>query len=263
MELRGRRGGMQRTLVALVALLAACSAAAPSPSAGGDPQGAWVLVSGATNVGELPLVEDHPVTLTIDGSSIGGTAACNGYGGRLEATSGGVQIQDLAWTAMACIPDEVMAAEAAYTRALPAVRAIRREGEQLVLEGAGLELRFDPLPEPPTADLVGVVWKLDTVLQGDVATAPMGEPSTLELRADGTFSGSTGCRPFDGQWIQNGEQLLATTFAMGDVACPAELAEQDSHVVSVIGDGFVPTVEGDRLTLMDAGGQGLVYRASE
>ena len=56
---------------------------------------------------------------------------------------------------------------------------------------------------------------------------------------------------------------MATTFAMGDVACPAELANQDSHVVSVIGDGFVPSIDGEMLTLVDPGGVGLVYRAAE
>ena len=143
------------------------------------------------------------------------------------------------------------------------VTAIRSDGEQLVLEGPGIELRFDALPEPPTADLVDTIWILDTLFVGDVATAPMGEPATLELRSDGTFSGSTGCRPFDGQWTEAGEQLMATTFAMGDVACPAELAGQDSHVVSVIGDGFVPSIEGELLTLLEPGGVGIVYRASE
>ena len=38
---------------------------------------------------------------------------------------------------------------------------------------------------------------------------------------------------------------------------------QDTHVVSVIGDGFVPTIDGDLLTLTDPGGVGLVYRAGE
>lgn len=257
---------MTRTLLALLALcvvLAGCGADTPSPTGGGDPQGSWVLIAGGTDAGEIPLVEDHPITLTIEGSTVGGTAACNGYGGRLEATGAGVEIRDLAWTAMACMPDEVMAAEAAYTQALPAVRAIRRDGEQLVLEGVGVELRYDPLQEPPTADLVGTIWTLDALISGDTASSPMGDPATLELRADGTFSGSTGCRPFDGEWIENGEQLLATTFAMGDVACPAELAAQDSHVVSVIGDGFVPSLEDGLLTLTDPGGVGLVYRSSE
>ena len=255
---------MRYSMMVLALLAAGCGGGAASPSVGGgDPQGSWVLVSGGTGAGEIPIVATHPITLTIDGSSVSGSAACNGYGGRLEATDAGVEFRELAWTAMACFPDEVMAAEAAFTQALPAVRAIRREGEQLVLEGVGVELRFDPLPAPPTADLVDTRWVLETIVDGDVATAPMGEPATLELRADGSFSGSTGCRPFDGQWSENGEQLLATSFAMGDVACPAELADQDSHVVTVIGDGFVPSIDGGRLTLTDPGGIGLVYRSVE
>lgn len=257
---------MRRLLLPLCFVLAACGSPAVSPSGGGDdldPEGSWQLASGATDAGPVPIVDDHPITLTVEGSTIGGTAACNGYGGKIQPTGGGIRITDLAWTAMACVPDEVMAAEAAYTQALAAVTAIRADGEQMVLEGPGIELRFDALPEPPTADLVDTTWILDTLFVGDVATAPMGEPATLELRTDGTFSGSTGCRPFDGQWTEAGEQLMATTFAMGDVACPAELTGQDSHVVSVIGDGFVPSIEGELLTLLDAGGVGLVYRASE
>ncbi len=50
---------------------------------------------------------------------------------------------------------------------------------------------------------------------------------------------------------------------MDETTCPAELSAQDDHVVSVIGDGFIPTIEGDLLTLMDPGGIGLVYRAED
>lgn len=256
---------MRRPLLLLCVILAACGSPAVSPTGGGsaDPEGSWQLTSGATDAGPIPIVDDHPITLTVEGSTIGGTAACNGYGGKIQPTGSGIRITDLAWTAMACMPDKVMAAEAAYTAAIAAVTGIRLDGEQLVLEGVGIELRFDALPEPPLAELVDTTWILDTLVVGDVATAPMGEPATLELRADGTFSGSTGCRSFDGQWIEAGEQLMATTFAMGDVACPAELADQDSHVVSVIGDGFVPSIDGGRLTLTDPGGMGLVYSAAE
>ena len=86
---------------------------------------------------------------------------------------------------------------------------------------------------------------------------------TLELRADGTFSGSTGCRTFTGRWIESGAQITATELRMGETECPDDLWEQDSHVVSVIGDGFVPSIEGELLTLLDPGGVGLVYRAAE
>jgi hypothetical protein len=50
---------------------------------------------------------------------------------------------------------------------------------------------------------------------------------------------------------------------MSDDLCPEELTAQDAQVTTVIGDGFVPSLEGDLLTLLDPGGVGLVYRASE
>lgn len=253
---------MRITLLVLVLVLAACGApgATPTQSTELDTSGTWQLTSGRTDAGEVPILDDYPITLTITGDEIGGTAACNHYGGRLAVRDGRLTFDDLAMTAMGC-EQAVAASEAAYTGALGMVTTIRREGEELVLSGPAAELRFSQLPPPPTAELVDTTWVLETVFVGDIASAPMGEPATLELRSDGTFGGSTGCRTFDGAWIERGEQILAHTMAMSDVECPVELGQQDSHVVSVIGDGFVPTIEGDLLTLIDPGGVGLVYRA--
>ena len=39
--------------------------------------------------------------------------------------------------------------------------------------------------------------------------------------------------------------------------CPAELEAQDSHVVSVLGDGFSAVVDGQLLTLSSSGDLGL------
>jgi hypothetical protein len=50
---------------------------------------------------------------------------------------------------------------------------------------------------------------------------------------------------------------------MDGADCVPELVAQDSSVVGVVGDGFVPTVNDDLLTLTDPGGAGLVYRAGE
>jgi heat shock protein HslJ len=257
---------MQRIATVFVLLATtACGAAGVSPTSqpGGDPQGSWQLVALESPEGPVPLLDDHPVTLTLEGSSVGGRAACNEYGGRIEGSGEGVTIADLAWTAMACMPDDVMGIEAAYLNALTGVRSVRLDGDELVLEGADLELRFSRLPDPPTAELVDTEWTLETLMVGDVAAAAAGEPATLLLRSDGTFTGSTGCRTFDGEWVERGEQLFATTFAMGDEVCSEELAAQDQQVTTVIGDGFVPSVEGDLLTLLDPGAAGLVYRAPQ
>jgi len=250
--------------VALI-LVACASVGTPPTSPSGDPfepQGSWELTSGRVDGAEIPIVDDHPITLTIEGSKIGGTAACNSYGGRLTVTDGRLEIGDLGMTAMGC-DAPVMAAEGAYTAALTAVESIGGDGGELVLSGPNVELRFAALAPPPTAEVVDTTWVLETLFVGDVASAPLREPATLELRSDGTFSGSTGCRSFSGEWLEQGEQIVAPSFGMDGSECPADLRQQDDHVVSVIGDGFVASVVGDLLTLTDPGGVGLVYRAEE
>ena len=253
-------------MLAVAILLAACgSAGTPAPSPSGepfDPEGSWQLTSGQAGGAEIPIVDDHPITLTIEGSQIGGTSACNTYGGTLTVTDGRLEITDLGMTMMGC-EEPVMAAEGAYTAALAGVEAIGGEGHELVLRGPDVELRFTALAPPPTSELVDTSWVLETVFVGDVAASTMGDRAMLEIRSDGTLSGSTGCRSFTGTWVEAGEQILAPTLAMDGSECPADLRPQDDQVVSVIGDGFVPSVVGDLLTLTDPGGVGLVYRAEE
>lgn len=251
------------TLIVLAGCGSSAAPATPSASETVEPGGAWQLASATVDGQALELLDDHPVTAVIDASSIGGRSACNQYGGRIEVAGAGIVIGNLGGTEMACGPDAVMALEQAYLVALGRVRAIEVLDGQLALRGEGVDLRFDRLPEPPVAELVDTTWVLETVFVGDVASPPAGDEATLELRSDGTFSGSTGCRTFSGRWVEFGAQIDAPELRMGETECAAELAEQDSHVVSVIGDGFVPSVEGDLLTLLDPGGVGLVYRAED
>jgi heat shock protein HslJ len=263
---RGRPGGMHRSLgILFTILLTACGAGqAPTepPPSDAPVIGDWVLVGGAIDGVDAPVLEDHRITMTITGSTISGIAACNHYGGEIVMGADGLHLENLAQTEMGC-EEPAMSAESAYLGALARVRQIARDGDQLVAHGQDVELRFAALAPPPTAELVDTQWELDTLLVGDVAAAPIGEPATLELRADGTFSGSTGCRSFSGEWIEQGDTIVAPSWGMDETECPADLASQDDHVVSVIGDGFVPSVEGELLTLMDPGGMGLVYRSGE
>ena len=262
-----RLSTMRPSLAVRVVILAACAApAAPTStpsSAGPDPIGAWRLAEGTVDGRPLRLLDDHPVTAVVEGSAISGRSACNEYGGRLEVAGDGVRIGELGGTEMACAPEDVMALEQEYLAALGRVRSIGVVDGQLAMRGDAVDLRFEPLPAPPTAELVDTAWVLETVFVGDVASPADGEPATLELRSDGTFHGSTGCRTFTGRWIEFGEQIQAPEMRMGELECPARLVDQDSHVVGVIGDGFVPTIDGDLLTLLDPGGVGLVYRADE
>jgi heat shock protein HslJ len=258
---------MRRLKAATAALLlllvsAACSAggATPSPSAV-DPSallGSWVLVAGTGPDGEVPIIDGARITLDIQGADVGGTSACNHYFGRIAVSGNKLRIDQLGGTEMACQPD-VMGSEAAYLAALGGVTRWARDGDSLTLSGPIATLTYELLPPVPDAEMVDVVWVLDTLISGDVASSVEGGP-TLELRSDGTLVGSTGCRTFTGRYRIAGDEVQMTDLAM-EGECSADLAAQDSHVVTVLGDGFTVQIEGNRLTLGAFQDQGLGYTA--
>lgn len=249
-------------LAALCAALVACDTAgpiAPTPAGPVDATGDWLLETGTVDGVAIPIVADFPITFSVKGAEVGGTAACNGYGARLEVADGQVRLGQLGATAMLCgEPDGVMRSEELFIRALEQVRAARREADRLTLLGQTAELVFKLQAPLPVADIVGTDWILESVIDGDVETAAIGDPALLRLDEDGTFHGSTGCRPFTGTWIQAAGRLAATQInAEGE--CPGGLGGQDGAVVEGL-DGALPTIDGDRLTLTMQGGLQLIYR---
>jgi heat shock protein HslJ len=254
-------------LAALAGLLvAACSGAATGASAQPAPlqvdaRGDWILESGTVDGAPFPLVEGRPITMTVGGATISGTAACNGYFGKLEVIDGRVRLSELGSTAMAC-EEPVMASEAAFQVAMRRIETSTRDGDTLVLAGPGVELTFVALAPPPISDLIGRTWVLDTIVTGSEARRAEGERATLEIGADGSLTGSTGCRGFTGSWIEATGQIVPTDLAMDGSECPAALADQDGDVISVI-EGFSASIEGKELTLTAPGNQGLIYTRAE
>jgi heat shock protein HslJ len=236
-------------------LVVGCGSPSPSPV---DVSGEWQLTGGAVDGAPFPVVADAPVTLSVTGTTIGGRSPCNHYGGEIVVDGGGSRFEMTSMTAMAC-EDPVMAAEAVFVAALPRVRGATLDGDRLILAGTGVELTFDRLPPVPVADMVGTDWVLESLISGDVASSPAGDPATLRLEA-GTISGSTGCRTFRGRWVLANGGVMPTDFGMDQTECPPQLAEQDSHVVGVL-EGFRASVDGQQLTLAGDRGRGLIYRA--
>jgi len=220
--------------------------------------GSWQLVSGEVDGTPVPVIETHPITLTIGEDAVGGTAACNSYfyAGSLPVSEG----QGFGVTEMACAPPETMEAEALYLQGLSEIDSIEHGSPNLTLTGPSVTLEFEPLDPVPTADLLGTVWVLDGLVQGESVSSVSGERATLELFTDGSFIGSTGCRSIVGSYIVYGAEVQFTNFgANGE--CSAELAEQDGRVISALEGGFRVEIEGDRMTTWVAGDEGLIYRA--
>ena len=155
-----------------------------------------------------------------------------------------------------------MTVEAAYHAALAAVTRVERSGDVLTLSGEGAELVFELLRPVPDAALQGTRWSLESLIQGD-AVSSVSDGGWLQLDADGTLSGSTGCRDFDGAYLVTGDTVAITQLSTTDQACTGLVEAQDRHVIEVIDGGFMVAIDGDRLTLTLVDGNGLDFRAVE
>ncbi len=287
MPTAARLSRMHRTrlglLAAFVLVLAACSGAGTATPSGGsvspspssppsappsvapsgpiDPSGGWLLVGGTAGGRPIPMVPGADITFEVDGSTVSGRSACNQYFGEFVVENGVVRLGGLGGTEMGC-DEPVMASELAYMQALAQVTAARMDGEQLVLLGEGVELRFERIDPPPTAELVGTTWLLDGLVSGDAVASTIGEPATLELDADGTFLATTGCRTLTGRYTTSGTVVQVTEMT-ADGDCAGGPADQDAHVIEVLEGGFRADITEQTLTLTGDGGRGLVYRVAE
>lgn len=249
--------------MSLVALFTSACAAAPAPNASDPPvdiEGThWVLESGTLHGQPIPLVAGHRITLAFEGSRASGTSACNNYGAQLSVAGSSIAVGMTEMSAMGC-EAAVMASETAYLAALGRVSDIAVADGRLILHRGGeVQLQFAPLSDVNLEGIADRVWALELLVDESGRRLPRGDLATLELRSDGTLHGSTGSRTLTGTYIVRGDEILATTLrADGPDLVPA-MAEQDGHVVGVIGDGFVARLEDGKLILTSAGEQQLVY----
>ncbi|HET9417671.1 MAG TPA: META domain-containing protein [Candidatus Limnocylindria bacterium] len=228
----------------LAIFLTACGAPDGSVTTGpnADPTGAWQFIVGRSGDEELPVLGDPPITLSLSPSEIGGTAGCNSYGASLSREGGGIRLGPIDRTLRGCEAAAEAAAER-YLTALATVTDVRVQEDELVLRRPDAELRFERIPDAPTVDLVGTSWTLTTLIDGEANSAAAG--AFLQLRPDGTFRGSTGCRTFEGTYIRDRNRILATAVDLIGGPCKPEMVEQDGHVVTVIGPNLSRRLTGD------------------
>lgn len=220
----------------------------------------WTLLFGGGPDGEIEVIDGWPITLTFDGSRLGGTSACNNYGGTYQVDGWSMAIGELGGEDAGCAPD-VIAVEQAYLGALPDVNGIDLLGDELVLSGLATELIFRRTDPVAIEDVTQTLWLLEAVLQDALVTPVAGQPATLRIEPAGLLIASSGCRSLRGTYVVAGSEIVLNNFA-AEGNCPISLRAQDSAVVSALGDGFIAVVEGDQLTLTSQGNQGLLYRAT-
>ncbi|SDF88887.1 Heat shock protein HslJ [Blastococcus aurantiacus] len=253
---------MRRLVLLLLGVLAIAACGTEADAGGGtaDVEGEWHLTGGTADGADLPAPPGAQATLELAGDDARGTAFCNSWFATARLDGSALTFDGIGQTEMGC-PPEVMAAESAYLAALGGVRTSAVRGDELVLSGDAVELRFSRVAPLPDSPLAGTRWVLDTLVDGATASSTLGEPAVLELGQDGALTASTGCRSIGGSWRSEGESLVvdAPYDAFG---CPPPADRQDVHVLGVLAARPVATIDADRLTLTADDGRGLVYRAA-
>lgn len=220
--------------------------------------GEWRLESGTNQGQAIPIVAGSHITLKIDGTQVGGSSACNIYGGTIKLDGSKVTISALSMTEMAC-QENLMAAEAAYLAALPRVTSADRTRDALLMSGPEVELHFVLVPPVADANLVGTSWLLESLISSEVTSSTV-KQATLRLADNGKLTISTGCRDLTGSYTVTGTRIQITLDPYDLYACTGALGEQDRHVLAVVGTAADFSISGDTLTLT-SGNKGLSYRA--
>jgi len=162
---------------------------------------------------------------------------------------------------MGCQSD-VQELEQVFLRALGAASAYSVDGGQLQITTPAGVWRFDRLAPVPTVELVGRTGVLDGYIDGESVSNEAGmEAAFIELQDGGVLVGATNCRALSGTWIETGSEIVFTEFS-ADGECPGDAASDlDSRIITVLGDGFSAEIDGNRLTVMSRGGEGLSFRS--
>lgn len=245
-------------------LLVGCGSRAAS-GALNDLRGRTFLSTGVMENGQVkPLVAGTRIRLSFgeEGRRIGANAGCNHMGGDARVEDGRLVTGDMAMTAMGC--DGGRSEQDDWLAKFLADRpTIRLSGTELVLANNATEIRLlDRTVADPDRPLIGTRWVVESVIDRDTASSiPQGAVAQLQLNADGTFTGNTGCNHMGG-----GAVIAAPTIRFAGVfttkmACEDGRMRLEQAVLGVLRDDVSYEIEADVLRLRHASGKGLDLRA--
>ncbi len=281
---------MNRSLVLAITLVLALLAAAcgddddatavddsTDTDGGSDPfgsgiDGGWTLVT-LVEGGDMvvPMPDDATIDLDVNGSELGGTAACNSFGGTiLVLDDGSVTVSELFSTEMACDPPELMELEARYLAALGAATSWALQDGQLTLTGPSAKLVYESTPVPDAVELTETVWQLDTFYDGSgpdgSATNQMGMEDVLLTVFDDAARVESPCGVIGGsaEYEPGGSGTFALALEPDEIDddCPAEDRDLARDVLDRLDRVTAYEIEESRLTLSAVDGPVVGFVAS-
>jgi len=234
----------------LVTVVGACSDSADGDAVQSQLVGRAFLLE--SSEGFTP-VENTNVRVNFEETQFGFYAGCNSHSGEYSVCGDELCVESLGSTEIGCAP-ELHAQDQWLAGFMTARPGLSLDGPRLTLSGAEATLEFlDREVADPDRALTGVVWNIDTFVEGDAASNfPLQVPPTVSFDADGSVRIFTTCNMGGGEYIQRGQELSLSGIAYTEEGCGASgSAAADTHVQQVLTDGTLALeIEANRLTLM-------------
>lgn len=248
-----------------VAALSACSnssTAAPEPPQA-DLLGRTFV---STAVEGTPIPGGGPLTVAFEEPDrLSGTAGCNRATGAADFSGGTITpTGPLATTMMACLGDRA-GSDAWMVEFFAANPGWSLDGDTLRLSNDTTTVTLlDKKVAQPDRPLTGTTWVVDSTISPDAVTSSLAiekSTPTLQIAADGTVTGSTGCNAFTGTAVIAGDTVTFGPLATTRMACEPDVAEVETAVLRALDGTTTATIDADRLRLMNANGNGLGLHA--
>jgi heat shock protein HslJ len=220
----------------------------------------WVLDRADSS---LTVDDDNPVTLSVTGDDVSGTAPCNAYRGTFdlggELGDGGVEISDIVLTKRAC-EAATMRSEDEFIAALEAVDhvSVGEDDDRMTLtnqDDGGVRLAFRAYDAD---ELLATTWDIVNVNTGDAIESVLpGTEPTVAFDPDGNVTLETGCNTAGSSWELDGHELTVESMRVTLMACPEPegVVDQEAALVRALESADRVEIAPGELVVLDADGR--------
>lgn len=202
------------------------------------------------------------VRVSFNDASFGFSGGCNSHGGAYALDGNTLLVKDMASTAMGCEP--ALHAQDDFLSSFFASRPmLNLDGSALSISGTDVSLFFlDREVADPDRALVGTLWTIDTVSDGEVAMGWASEqPSTLIFEDDGGVAAALPCGALSAGYTVSGSEITFTDVSIENVECSLDDTTVDAAIRAVLADGPASyEIQASRLSL-SRGDHGVSARA--
>lgn len=231
--------------------------ASSAPPAG--PEGRWEVVAlDGYGEGLAEPVEAGELTLwLLDDGLAEGTTGCGRFNAGWSLAEGHLSLGVAPTGHLGC--SERKTAEAvAFSVALDSVAAWRPvdDGLELLDEAGRVRVVLAPvLALDPSGE-----WTVRSYARanGSLAEPAPDAPMAVVLETDGSISGSTGCRPFVGSYVREGQAITIGPVETVGAGCDQPRRRPERRLLAALGEAYHWQREGRVLTLLDAFDQPLL-----